>query len=145
VTVHIRSVQAEGPYGIEDLARLGGVSRRTVRYYIQESLLPAPRGVGRGPHYGPEHLERLLRVKALQEQGLSLEQVRRTLLGRRPKAAEVEPLPVVARASLVRLQLLPGVELTLSGERRVPSPARLAELVEWCRRHCRLVEEEHDE
>ena len=56
-------------YAIGDLADLGGVSRRTVRYYVQEGLLPAPFGVGRGNHYGPEHLDQLLRVKALQEWG----------------------------------------------------------------------------
>lgn len=131
-------MQAAAPYGIEDLARLGGVSRRTVRYYVQEGLLPAPRGVGRGSHYGPEHLERLLRVKALQEQGASLEQVRRTLSGRGPRpGAATETAVPVPRESLVRLRLAPGVELTLSGDARVPSPERLDELVAWCRRHCR--------
>ena len=51
-------------YAIGDLAQLADVSRRTVRYYVQEGLLPAPLGVGRGNHYGPEHLERILEVKA---------------------------------------------------------------------------------
>ena len=70
---------SEGPrYAIGDLAELGGVSRRTVRYYVQENLLPAPLGVGRGNHYGPAHLDRLLQVKALQEAGRSLEEIRRT-------------------------------------------------------------------
>ena len=46
-------------YGIAELAALGGVTRRTVRYYVQQGLLPAPLGVGRGRHYGPEHLARL--------------------------------------------------------------------------------------
>ncbi len=59
-------------YGIAELADLGGVSRRTVRYYVQEGLLPAPLGVGRGRHYGPAHLAQLLRVKALQEEDRSL-------------------------------------------------------------------------
>ncbi len=59
----------EPRYAIGDLADLGGVSRRTVRYYVQEGLLPTPFGVGRGNHYGPEHLDRLLRVKALRKPG----------------------------------------------------------------------------
>ena len=46
-------------YGIDEIAHLGGVSRRTVRYYVQQGLIPAPLGVGRGKHYGPEHLARL--------------------------------------------------------------------------------------
>ena len=50
-------------YGILELAELGGVSRRTVRYYVQEGLLPAPLGVGRGRHYGPAHLEQLITIE----------------------------------------------------------------------------------
>ena len=74
---------SDGPrYAIGDLAELGGVSRRTVRYYVQENLLPAPLGVGRGNHYGPAHLDRLLKVKALQEAGRSLDEIRRTFASR---------------------------------------------------------------
>ena len=73
-------MQEQDPrYGIADLAELGGVSRRTVRYYVQEGLLPAPFGVGRGQHYGPAHLERLLAVKRLQQIGLALDEIRREL------------------------------------------------------------------
>ena len=60
-------------YAVGDLAELGVVSRRTVRYYVQEGLIPPPFGVGRGNHYGREHLDRLLRVKAMQEAGQTLE------------------------------------------------------------------------
>jgi DNA-binding transcriptional MerR regulator len=131
----------EARYGIEELAALGGVSRRTVRYYVQEGLLSAPLGVGRGPHYGPEHLARLQAVKALQEQGLSLDEVRRELergtgRGRAAKAASV-PEPPVARSAWTRLEIVPGVELHVSGQRRLPSPGRLRELAEWCERHFR--------
>lgn len=61
---------------IDELAAAGGVNRRTVRYYIQRGLLAAPFGVGRGKHYGPEHLRRLIEVRTLQENGASLEQIR---------------------------------------------------------------------
>src|SRR5262245_20650839 len=130
----------EERYGIEDLAELGGVTRRTVRYYVQEELLPAPLGVGRGRHYGPEHLERLLQVKSLQEEGLPLSEIRRRL--RRPGAPE-EPAaaPRVARASWTRLTLLPGVELNVAGGVRLPAPSKVAELAEWCRRHFRMEED----
>ena len=75
----VKAESSSPPLGIAELAGLGSVTRRTVRYYVQEGLLPAPRGVGRGDHYGPEHLERLLRVKGLQERGLTLEVIRREL------------------------------------------------------------------
>jgi DNA-binding transcriptional MerR regulator len=154
---------ADERYGIEDLARLGGVSRRTVRYYVQEGLLPAPEGAGRGARYGPRHLDQLLAVKSMQEQGLSLDQVRDALA--RPRAArhpvrhgyrrewsaqadatvpvggsasERAPTtapPVVPRTPWTRVELLPGVEIHVSANRRLPSPGRLAELADWCRTH----------
>ena len=70
------SGRQEPRHGIAELAELGGVTRRTVRYYVQEGLLPAPLGVGRGRHYGADHLERLLQVRHLQEQGRTLEEIR---------------------------------------------------------------------
>jgi DNA-binding transcriptional MerR regulator len=122
-------------YAIGDLADLGGVSRRTVRYYVQEGLLPAPLGVGRGNHYGPEHLDRLLRVKALQEAGRTLEEIRRELavgaVDRREVAAQELDLPV--RTAWRRLTLAPGVELHVSGDVRLPPPGKLQELATWCR------------
>lgn len=131
----------EARYGIEELAALGGITRRTVRYYVQEGLLPAPLGVGRGRHYGEEHLARLQAVKALQEKGLSLEEVRRELergRGRgRASAAAAPPEPAVARSAWTRLEVVPGVELHVSGQRRLPPPGRLRELAEWCERHFR--------
>ncbi len=128
-------------YGIDDLARLGGVSRRTVRYYVQEGLLPAPRGLGRGRHYGPEHLERLLRVKALQQRGLTLEGVRAVLEQRSPAPPAGGPRPV-PRQALARLVLVPGVELLVSAERELPSEDELRELAEWCRTRIRPAQED---
>jgi DNA-binding transcriptional MerR regulator len=126
-------------YGIEDLADLGGVTRRTVRYYVQEALLPPPHGVGRGKHYGPEHLERLLTVKSLQEDGLPLAEIRRRLEGSHGTEASA-PAPAVSRASWTRLTLFPGVELHVAGDVRLPPPSKIGDLADWCRRHFRREE-----
>jgi DNA-binding transcriptional MerR regulator len=121
-------------YAIGDLADLGDVSRRTVRYYVQEGLLPSPFGLGRGRHYGPEHLERLLKIKGMQEEGRTLDEIRQLLAGRgvprrvAPRAAE--PLP---RSLWRRLTLAPGVELHVANTASLPPPGRLQELVDWCR------------
>jgi DNA-binding transcriptional MerR regulator len=124
-------------YAIGDLADLGGVSRRTVRYYVQERLLSAPFGVGRGNHYGPEHLTQLLRVKALQEAGQTLDEIRHTLNGEK-RAEAARPAAAIDQVPLVRevwrrLALAPGVELHVGGDVRLPSPGKLADLAEWCR------------
>ena len=127
-------------YGIEELAELGGVSRRTVRYYVQEGLLPAPHGVGRGRHYGPEHLDRLLLVKAKQERGESLEEIRSVLSGGSRRPAPV-PGPQVQREVVTRIVLADGLELLVSGGRKLPPPGTLAELAAWCDERFRKGEE----
>lgn len=123
-------------YAIGDLARLAGVSRRTVRYYVQEGLIPAPLGLGRGNHYGPEHLEQLLRVKALQEAGKSLDEIRRGPDERSLADPVRTTQPQAARRSLWRrITLAPGVELHVAGDRRLPPPGMLDELAAWCQVH----------
>jgi DNA-binding transcriptional MerR regulator len=129
-------VPDEPRYAIGDLADLGGVSRRTVRYYVQENLLPPPFGVGRGNHYGRAHLDQLLRVKALQESGRTLDEIRREIQLRGQRAnvvVEAAVEPQLSRTLWRRLTLAPGVELHVSRDVRLPAPGRLAELTAWCR------------
>jgi hypothetical protein len=126
------------PWNIADLAGLGGVSRRTVRYYVQEGLLPAPHGVGRGNHYGQEHLDRLLAVKAMQEKGWSLERIRAEAGPAVRAAADAGPtqnvtVPRVPREAWTRLEVAPGVEVHVASGRRLPPPGRLAVLAALCR------------
>jgi DNA-binding transcriptional MerR regulator len=123
----------ETRYGIDELAELGGVSRRTVRYYLQEGLLPAPLGVGRGSHYAREHLDRLLRVKSMQEAGLTLEAIQREVTGARPAARQAEPAP--ARSIWRRVTLAPGLELHVRGDLPGPPATALQPLLDWCRLH----------
>ncbi|HSB73715.1 MAG TPA: MerR family transcriptional regulator [Candidatus Methylomirabilis sp.] len=127
-------------YGIAELAKLGGISRRAVRYYVQEQLLPPPLGVGRGRHYGPTHLDQLLRVKALQEEGRSLAEIRVILAGKRDSQKEAALLSAPHRSPWIRLELAPGVELNVAEGVRIPPPAKLLELAEWCRRYFRREE-----
>jgi DNA-binding transcriptional MerR regulator len=126
---------SEARYAIGDLARLADVSRRTVRYYVQESLIPAPLGVGRGNHYGAEHLERILRVKALQEAGQTLDEIRRALSPRGAERARTSRPVLVERSLWRRVTLAPGVELQVAGHIRLPPAGRLQELAGWCRLH----------
>jgi DNA-binding transcriptional MerR regulator len=134
-------------YAIGDLADLGGVSRRTVRYYVQEGLLPAPLGLGRGNHYGPAHLAQLLKVKAMQEAGRTLEEIKHALRGtgqRAPGERASETPQALDRSVWRRITVAPGVEVHVSGGVRLPSPGKLNELAAWCRAHFHLVIEEED-
>ncbi len=64
---------------IDDLARETGIPVDTIRYYQREGLLPSGERSGRTRRYGPEHLERLERIRALQERRFSLAAIRALL------------------------------------------------------------------
>jgi DNA-binding transcriptional MerR regulator len=68
-------------YRIEDLARTAGVAVDTIRFYQGKGLLPAPRREGRVTWYGAAHLERLRRIRALQQRGFTLAVIGRFLAG----------------------------------------------------------------
>ena len=68
-------------YGIEELARLTGLTRRTIRYYIQIGLLPGPHGEKRGARYDASHLERLLKIRRLTAEHVPLEEIASELEG----------------------------------------------------------------
>src|SRR4051795_5362409 len=67
------------PLDLTGLADRAGVSIRTVRYYLQQGLLPKPEARGPGAHYTAEHLDRLLLIKRLQREHLPLAEIRRVI------------------------------------------------------------------
>jgi DNA-binding transcriptional MerR regulator len=99
---------------VEDLAERGGVSRRTVRYYVQRGLLPAPLGFGRGKHYTAAHLATLVQIRELQEAGVALTDIALRLAGKEPTRA---PEPAVSQSTWTRVLLAAGVELHVQGRR----------------------------
>ena len=68
-------------YRIEQLARTAGVAVDTIRFYQGKGLLEAPRREGRVTWYGDSHLDRLRRIKELQQQGFTLTVIQRFLAG----------------------------------------------------------------
>lgn len=83
---------------LAELAAATGVSPRTVRYYVQRGLLPAPPFRGPDTVYGEEHLLRLKAIRALQARFLPLDAIQVELARLGPDAlralAESEPSPV---------------------------------------------------
>ncbi len=67
------------PIGILELSEQAKVSPRTIRYYIQQGLLPAPETRGPGAHYGPEHVDRLRLIRRLQSEHLPLSEIRKRI------------------------------------------------------------------
>lgn len=59
-------------YRTEELARLAGITVRTLRFYRERKLLPPPRREGRIAWYGDHHLVRLRTIAALLDRGHTL-------------------------------------------------------------------------
>jgi DNA-binding transcriptional MerR regulator len=128
----------QGRYLIEELCRLTGFSRRTVRYYVQEGLVDPPAGRGRGGYYSDLHAAQLARIRELQERGFRLDAIRGMIAPRLAAdtaqaaepahAAAVEPDGAAepadaasssmrfSRSSWMRHIVAPGVELHVSAE-----------------------------
>ncbi|AKQ69313.1 Transcriptional regulator, MerR family [Myxococcus hansupus] len=125
---------------LAELAEAVGVSSRTVRYYVQRGLLPAPPFRGPDTVYGEEHLVRLKAIRVLQArflpldaiqvelQRLPLDELRRLAesdatptppVYAQPAPATVAPMPTARRPDAglnryERWELLPGLELHVS-------------------------------
>jgi DNA-binding transcriptional MerR regulator len=62
---------------VTELARQCGLSRTAVLYYESEGLLPPPpRTAGNYRSYGEPHRERLARIRAYRDAGLTLDDIR---------------------------------------------------------------------
>jgi len=80
-------------FDLPELSERTGVTERTVRYYIQQGLLPAP-GAGRGPKYHEGYVHRLRLIRRLQAEHLPLAEIRQRL-----EAMSDEALSAALRAS----------------------------------------------
>ena len=123
--------------GIGELADAAGISRRAVRFYVQQGLIPPPAGKGRGAHYDASHLERLRKVLELQEAGYSLDAIGRLLEGKNVEAPIAPARPAI-RASLsaelwTRVKVMEGVEIHFDARRHQPEVEKLLNLREAIR------------
>ena len=112
-----------------ELAELVSVPARTIRLYIARGLMPGPLRSGRDAAYGREHLERLRQIRALQEQGLTLEEIRLLLHGGPPAAADL-PVRVWRHVEVAR-DVVVMVDESVSGWRA----RRIRHALEVLRQH----------
>jgi DNA-binding transcriptional MerR regulator len=118
---------------IGELATASGLTRRAVRFYVQQQLLPPPEGLGRGSQYDASHLARLKQIGELQAAGHSLDAIRRILAGETiPAPKPANSITRRARSLTAelwtRLTLAEGVELHFDSTRHSPSVEGLMEL-----------------
>jgi DNA-binding transcriptional MerR regulator len=108
-------MNAPDSLSIDQLATLGGVTRRTVRFYVQKGLLPGPIGAGRGATYTADHLQRLIRIRDLQAAGVPLSAMEEDFArgsASRGEEGETDALPVPPRPRAVQalmFEIAPGV------------------------------------
>ena len=86
---------------LSELAERAGIPPRTVRYYVQRGLLPAPRFRGPDTAYEEEHLIRLRAIRRLQERFFPLDAIQVELARMTPEAIRAladgaEPSPLTA-------------------------------------------------
>jgi DNA-binding transcriptional MerR regulator len=95
--VAARAVQASG--AVPDNRQAKPIpAERMVRYYTARGLLPRPGTRGRALTYGRTHLIRLVAVKRLQGQGLSLDEIAQRLEGM--SQAELESLAAIPPSAM---------------------------------------------
>ena len=92
-------------YRIEQLAQAGGVAVDTIRFYQGKGLLDPPRREGRVTWYADHHLERLRRIRVLQQRGFTLAVIRRFLEGELETSDEALVEAVTAPAAPETLAL----------------------------------------
>ena len=63
-------------FALSELCERAGVTPRTVRYYIQQGLLPPAERAGPSSRYRQEHLERLHLIRTLKQRHLPLAEIR---------------------------------------------------------------------
>lgn len=74
---------------IDDLAHEADVTVDTIRYYAREGLLPRPIRSGRHKLYSPRHLDRLHRIRELQDRRFSLAAIKAILDSELPGVEEL--------------------------------------------------------
>ncbi len=117
---------------VGELADAAGLSRRAIRFYVQQHLLTPPASRGRGKHYDASHLARLKQIMDLQAAGHSLDSIRQILDGAtdiaRPAAPERPQRHALTAELWTRLKLMEGVELHFDAARHRPAVENLLEL-----------------
>ena len=111
---------------LQQLSDQADVPGRTIRFYIQKGLLPAPQGEKRGAYYTEAHLADLLRIRQWQEAGLSLDAIDGLL--RATQEAPVAPARPGAIEVRSHLIVAEGLELVVAPDRAALTQAQLREL-----------------
>lgn len=118
-------------YTLDELCALTQLNKRTIRFYMQQGLLPNAHGEKRGSWYDEDHLQRLLTIIAWKDKGVSLERIAGILNGI-DSQDHLPPRRVGGIEVWSRILLAEGVELSINAEQAQLSPAQLRAFQSAC-------------
>ncbi len=105
-------------FALDELCALTELSKRTIRFYIQEGLVARPEGSKRGSFYTRDHLDQLLEIQKWQRAGLSLDRIRELLIDplggeqvpplRKKQPGEIEVWSHIHLGEGIELHIEPG-------------------------------------
>lgn len=125
---------------IDELATRVDVSVDTIRFYQKRRLLPPPAREGRVGWYGPDHLDRIQRIRDLQAEGFSLAVIRRLVEGE----LDAADAPLAAAVAGLRDDDRPGPEEFLDLDQLAARSGVPTALIEAVEREGLLVPRIHD-
>jgi DNA-binding transcriptional MerR regulator len=114
-------------YTIGELARLAGVTPRTIRYYTAEGLLPPPETRGRYALYSEDHLRRLRLIGRLKDAYLPLAEIKARLDQLTPQQVQELLDAYGQEADRAPGSALEYIAQVLAGRSAPPAPHMLAE------------------
>jgi DNA-binding transcriptional MerR regulator len=111
-------------YTLDELCSLVGLTKRTIRFYMQEGLVNRPEGQKRGSYYLDSHLQQLQQIKAWQKAGYSLDRIRELLEDGATPGETLVPLRAQRGDVQVwsRIHIAPGVELSIEPQQAGLNP-----------------------
>ena len=114
-------------FTLDQLSALTDLSLRTIRYYIQLGLVDRHEGDRKHARYTQKHLDQVLQVRAMADQGTSLERIKQLING----ITTPPPLPKAAGdiSVISKVFIAPGVELHLEPTLAGLSPEKLRKFV----------------
>ena len=110
-------------FTLDQLSALTDLPLRTIRYYIQLGLVDRHEGDRKHARYTQKHLDQVLQVRAMADQGMPLERIKQLING------ITTPLPSSKAAGdisvISKVFIAPGVELHIEPQMAGLSPEKL--------------------
>lgn len=110
-------------FTLEQVSTLTDLPLRTIRYYIQLGLVDRHEGDRKHARYTQKHLDQVLQVRAMADQGVPLERIKQLIHG-----ITLPPPPPKAAGDISvisKVFVAPGIELHLDPQTAGLSPEKL--------------------